>query len=65
MSTLKVVYKFKRVYVFIFLFFLFHLIDTLLLGYSIKPKIFTLYYTDFQCYNQRNLNGGWGGAGSK
>ena len=46
----------QRVYVFIFLFFLFHLLDTLFLWYSIKPTIFTLHYTDFQCYNQWNLN---------
>ena len=48
MSALKVVSEIKRVYVFVFLFVLFHLIDTLFLGYSIKPKSFTLHYTDFQ-----------------
>ena len=37
------------VYVFIILFFLFHIIDTLFWGYSIKPQNFTLHYTDFQC----------------
>ena len=56
MSTLKVADEIKRVYVFIFLFVLFHLIDTLFLWYSIKPKHFTLHYIDFQCYNQWNLN---------